>query len=366
LRIIVFTTVFSVFGCTPGPRAERNSNKIFTENAANTTDSKVGDSVQGGNAGSGTQGKGDGNDRGPIDASGQGRPDPNFDHQSYFSNVVEPLFEDGCRGCHVGPRVDTPIRGPLSIFEHKSVALLLTDGNKLSFDSSSIGGRLLGKLPHSGGVKCASMADSPCKELGYWLVKLGGNLDAGEGVMEQFVAAIRDTSPSGEIYGYAVDPLNKDQFLIVEFLRDGLIIGDTVANLIGFDDFNGGNHAFKFTIPEFTSGEAMDIQVEIKRTEGNLPFDSSPLRVTAYSPQEEGRQVFQNGSGQFAQCSGCHNGTYQSWYSSLLSPPPDKGGTITTNLLYRKASNSIGHAGGNRCGGGVCDVIQDWWQAEFQ
>lgn len=290
-----------------------------------------------------------------------------------FQNDIYPYLKENCASCHVGPRIEVATRGPMTIYNEDQMAGFLFDGSS-SFEESYVVRKLTGELTHAGGDVCKSLTRSPCKQLKSWWD--AGKDDAIEPSVTStstLTSELNEPDTSGAFHGYAGDKSDPTEVVTVEFYLGGskedggTKVGEAKADQLGFDGGLDGNHAFKFMLDpaDFTSGEEATIYAYATMGGKAVALKNSPLKFTAYQPQ--GQALFQDSSNLFNGCQNCHGAPqFATWYPSLISPPPHKGGTATSNLLYQRASG-VDHPGGNQCGGGnLCDFITEWWQAEFQ
>lgn len=296
-----------------------------------------------------------------------------FDKKKYYTDVIYPAFTNSCQSCHVGPRVETSTRGPLTIFNYDTMLAMLENG------SSSKTNKLYRKVrsldSHTGGDRCSTGPEqSPCKELIGWYTGIHGADSETPVVDASSIGAITQGTYTGSIYGYAFDPGSLTTAVTVEFFKNGdnltgTSLGTAVANALGFDGNQEGNHAFKFEIPTsmIDAGKSMKISAYITINAKPMMVGTTPLDLVAYIPRANDYYESNVKTAFAAACDGCHKGrNYTGLYSYLISPQPHLSGTANTNVLYKYASG-VNHSGGNRCGGGndPCAAIQQWWQREF-
>ena len=285
-----------------------------------------------------------------------------FSGKTFFTKEVEPTLRAQCEECHAAPRIVVANRGPLSIFNYSYVEKNLTDG--ASFSEASMVMKLTGDTPHGGSKMCDSLDSGPCKPLKELYEGLTGDNNSKDAAK---YGAITKSHFSGTIYGYGLAPgggTAEVSFYDGDPEDGGTLIGTTMANKGGDDGGNSGDNAFIYEVPAeaITSGTKLTIHAFVKEGDKLNRLKGSPHEFIPYKPTSETFDI-----GNFSACDGCHPGyTINTWFGSLLSPTPEAGGTATNNQLYQKASG-VDHRGGNFCGGGgLCDVISNWWTEETQ
>lgn len=278
---------------------------------------------------------------------------------AFFNTEIIPLLKGQCETCHVGPRVKTTTRGPLTIFNAEIMIGLLSDAT--TFEETSLIQKLTGQTSHTGGTQCESLESTPCKQLKELYLQLTPEGNGGA------YGAITGSGNDGTLYGHAIDPADKSAAVEVVFYsapsdEGGVLLGSTTARPSQFDSTAKPSFTYQIDPAKLTSGETVSVYGYAKFGDELQLLQGSPYALTAYFPK--GNALFEQA--RFNPCSGCHGGyTYETWYTALLSPTPKAGGTATTNLLYRKASGTD-HPGGNQCAGTtLCDYIESWWAEEF-
>lgn len=192
------------------------------------------------------------------------------------------------------------------------------------------------------------------------------------------VGALVAISPLGEIEGWAVDEADLSQTITIAYYVDrpagGTPDGEQLANQAGFDGNQAGNHRFSFTLEDkHRDGNPHTLTLIMKSATQQGSLFSKPQSFVAYAPSQEGQEFYQTEllPSLNLVCQGCHPDevNYNHHYALLLKDPPSQGGTATNNHLITKASGGLNHGGGNQCGnlnGGVCGLLQQWWQIEFE
>lgn len=286
------------------------------------------------------------------------KPDRQVAGQRYFDQTMLPLFNTNCANCHADPRMNPPLRGPLTIFSYDNMRNLLMSGT--SEADNALSRKVRNVDPHGGGNQCqAGPTMTPCREISEWWTIENGSTASLDGK----VTSISDT---GEVLGYAVDTRDTSKSVTVQLKVDGQPTVETVAALDAPDGNYPGAHAFKVLLPaNVRDGKEHTIQAYV----GDIAVGSE-LKFVAYAPKDAGRNYFTMtvSPALTNACSGCHVVRYEVQYSELLSPTPAKGGTAASNNLINYASGSNGHPGGNVCGSkssSPCSLLQAWWNLEF-
>ena len=331
-----------------------------TPGAAQSTNPETGeettDSTGGNDAETEVDGQSDGQSEGNID----GEPPPLAlnEGKKYFEETIFPLFTATCASCHADPRMNPPQRGPLTIFSYDTMRDLLTDGNSAS--DNRLARKVRNIDPHGGGNRCnAGPTGTPCQEMmEWWRLELGQ--DSG------LDGRISSVSIMGDVLGYAVDTRDETKTLTVRIMVDGQLAAETQASKPGPDGNYAGDHAFNVQLPPaLRDGKERVVAAFVgDRVVGPM------FKYTAYAPKDAGRAYFTAtiAPALNARCARCHAIQYETQYGALISPPPHKGGTATTNELIDYSAGANNHPGGNLCGnknGSPCNLLQTWWNMEF-
>jgi len=190
------------------------------------------------------------------------------------------------------------------------------------------------------------------------------------------MGSITTLSALGLVTGWAVDAEELTESIEVSFYigddEGGTLIGQTQANLSGFDNSHEGNHRFEFPLPEaYRDGTQQKLYILMKAAAQQGPLTPKPETYTAYSPSVAGQNFYQSQIlPTLNNCQGCHPNevTYDNHFRLMLDKSPANGGTASNNRLILKAFGQLNHGGGNRCGGinnGACNQFQQWWNLEF-
>lgn len=280
--------------------------------------------------------------------------------ERYFEDSLLPLFNKDCAVCHADPRMNPPVRGPLTIFSYKNMRALLSDG--ASAADNAMARKVRGVTTHGGGNRCnAGPNTSPCLELQeWWRAEFGNAADSG------FDGRITSVSDTGDVLGYVVDTRDTAKVLTVRLFVDGVFAVETMASLSGADGNYPGDHAFRVTLPAaLRDGKSRTVQAKV----GEVAVGTA-LGYVAYAPKDAAKAYYTNTVAPVlnGRCSGCHVVQYEVQYGALISPTPAKGGTVTDNTLINYAAGMNAHPGGNVCGGkngSPCNLFQTWWNMEF-
>ncbi len=227
-------------------------------------------------------------------------------------------------------------------------------------------------ISHTGGNQCSGgLMASPCKEIvAWWNAEFGGTFSG------RYVGQVYYVTSRGTVDGWVVDSQNTGLQLTAYFfdgaLPGGTPIGTSVGNLSGPAGSYPGNHVFSYTLPPaYRNGTPHNLHVYIREAEGDFLLQGTPLAYTAYTPKAQAYfdSTVAPSLNSAGQCGTCHTRGYLDSYNYLIDPLPSSGGTALNNTLINKGAGSVGHNGGNRCGGknaGVCLLLQEWWRREFQ
>ena len=293
----------------------------------------------------------------------------NDNGETTFINVVQPAFKTAnCSTCHADPRESPPIQAPLTIYSYESMKLLL--GQNALFD------KVLNIIPHGGGDQCRSeLTNSPCKELlSWWDAEYLNDPSKANDRPVAIVGELRLISATGTISGWASEPDNDQINIKVNFYIDGpsgtgTLVGETIADLEGFDNETPGPHAFQVALPADLIDNKEHTLYAYAIIAGNeVALASSPKTYTAFGKKPGGADFYNaNVANTLGRCQACHTFNYDSHWASLATPTPAGGGTATNNTLYNKVSGGVDHAGGTFCneGGSPCSQFINWWNFEF-
>lgn len=296
---------------------------------------------------------------------------------NYYDEVVSPRFEELCVSCHSPPRVSATSVGPLSIYSYKKMRSLLTVG--VAEDDNELIDKVRNIAAHTGGDRCgaASMNASPCKEIAaWWNIEFasGGNTEGSRSA-----GLFSSVDVMGQAIGWAVDRGNLTSPVSIAAFFETAADGrqpeaNASANLPGTSGSFPGVHRFSFSVPEkFRDGKEHTIYVYANLQDGLHLISGSPIKYRAFTPKQAGMDYY-NATVRpqlQAKCATCHPAiSYNDQYAQLISPPPGSGGLATNNNLINFPTNSgVSHPGGNICGlktGQPCNLIQNWWNLEFQ
>ncbi len=295
--------------------------------------------------------------------------------QDFFTATVEPLFRKSCISCHTEPRQASDVKGPLTVYSYGSMKTQLTNGN------GSVTNKLIekvrGVVQHGGGDQCkGAVTNSPCKEIAeWWKIEMGANAsDSGARI-----GRVLEVTAGGKVLGWAANPKNLDEQVMVKFYvggpkGTGTDAGSAMAFVNAEDEGTPGFHGFSAELPALHRNgkpNTLFVYATIEGTEQLL--NESGTAYTAWAPTAAGQAYF-TGTVLPAlnSCAPCHGAkNYNGYYASLFIQPPNKGGTASNNELINKMGglNGVTHSGGNSCGGnangGPCALVQTWWQMEF-
>lgn len=197
-----------------------------------------------------------------------------------------------------------------------------------------------------------------------------GNPEIGSEFSGKVQGSVTTISTSGNIWGYALDPSNKNKSLRVYFYIDGpvgtgTLIGNALANIQSLGA-NAG-HYYSYNIPEtYADGKAHKIYAYGYAASTSFALAPVSYSFTAYTPKAEA--IYNQGINNLVTgtCNKCHSWNFKDlFYGALLSPTPTQGGSPTNNKFYQKM---MGHSGGKFCTVSTdfpCSDIQAWWNAEF-
>jgi cytochrome c553 len=295
--------------------------------------------------------------------------------QAFFTATVEPLFRKSCISCHTEPRQASDIKGPLTVYSYGSMKPQVMSG------SGSVTNKLIekvrGVVQHGGGDQCkGAVTNSPCKEIAeWWKLEMGANAaDSGARI-----GRVLEVTAGGKVLGWAANPKNLDEQVMVKFYVGGAKgmgteAGTATAFVNAEDEGTPGFHGFSAELPALHRNgkpNTLFVYATIAGTEQLLNEGGTPY--TAWAPTAAGQAYFNNTVlPALNSCAPCHGGkNYNGYYASLFIQPPNKGGSATNNELINKMGglNGLTHSGGNSCGGnangGPCALIQNWWQMEF-
>lgn len=202
-------------------------------------------------------------------------------------------------------------------------------------------------------------------------IQTSNNPVVGNEFSGKVTGVIDSVSISGQVWGYAFDPVNKSKTLKVLFYLDGpvgvgTLIGEALANIQSLG-INAG-HYYKFDLPPaYADGKNHKIYAYGQSATPSLALTPGEMSYASFTPKAE--PVYNSFLNSYvSNCSRCHSWNFNSlYYGALVSPTPLQGGTATNNKLINKLLN--GH-NGNSCNGNLttspCSNIQAWWNAEFK
>jgi hypothetical protein len=179
----------------------------------------------------------------------------------------------------------------------------------------------------------------------------------------------------GEISGWAVNKDSIKSYLSLSLYLDGdnktgKKLGITQANLIGPDDNNGNEHAFYFEVPaQFIDGRSHKLYIYAINQDSEIILNSAvPYTLTFYAPKGGAAEMAFNKIG-FNRCARCHDFNYNPlWRELVINSKSSKPWAADANYLYdrfRAKHQSGQHKGYTICTDNTCDLIKDWWRAEF-
>lgn len=306
---------------------------------------------------------------------------PGLDH---FNNVVLPNFQSTCMVCHAEPVANPPLPGPLSIYDYNQMRVKL--GNGTSSTDNELIRKMQGIIGHAGGNRCpGGTSDTVCQVVVDWYqTEFSSTTPAPTPTPDPVtggMGAITVVTSRGKASGYAADPADPSKNQSVNFYLDGpsgagilLNSSPISANLSGFNGGVQGNHAFSYYIPIlYRDGQSHLLYVYGVDGADEYELQGSPYTFSAYTSTIEGFNYY-NGTVKpmlDQRCSGCHAFSYDQNFSSLLTPSPANGGTMTNNEMINMPSGGnmgTNHPGGNICGskdGSPCAEMQVWWMLEF-
>ncbi len=178
----------------------------------------------------------------------------------------------------------------------------------------------------------------------------------------------------GEISGWAVNKDVLKETLAVNIYLDGdNKTGKkiaTKANLSGPDDNNGSTHAFYIAVPTvYLDSKPHKVYAYAVVNNVEVVLSASvPYTLTFYSPKGGAAEAAYNKFG-FNRCARCHAFDYPSlWRELAINANSGKPWAADANYLFErvKQKNSGGqHKNLSICTDGSCDLLKDWWKAEF-
>ena len=253
--------------------------------------------------------------------------------------------------------------------------------NGTSGTSNQLMDKLQGLPAHAGGNRCpGGVTDMICELVGQWWQRENpGNTGNGNGNSNDPTGSILAVSATGKVTGWAADPLDTGSAVTVNFYLDGemgtgTFIGSVQADDAGFNGGYPGSHAYTYYIPiSYRDGSAHQLYAYVTNGQTDVALMGSPWNFNAYTSTVAGFNYY-NGTLKpilMTQCSSCHAIIYDVHFSSLLSPTPAQGGSITNNEMINMPSgshNGNNHPGGNICGSkfnSPCSEIQTWWNLEL-
>lgn len=185
-------------------------------------------------------------------------------------------------------------------------------------------------------------------------------------------------SAGGKLGGWAADPRNPRASLKVKFFLDGgnsrgQFIGETLANMTGFDNDNDGLHGFVYRIPPaFIDNKVHDLYayaIDSDGTERILP--GSPVKFKALKPSyspESTRAFFSAFTQRPAfpsSCNGtCHNFTYEDRWAAAASEFEANKWSTEDNRLIREMRS--GQHGGPPFDDISIGLVKAWLDIEFR
>jgi hypothetical protein len=312
----------------------------------------------------------------------------------FFNQTVLPNFQNACMVCHADPSTNPPLPGPLSIFNYNSMRVKLLNGT--SATDNELIRKMQNILGHAGGNRCPNGAtDTVCQVVVDWYSQEQAPVNPTPPTVpvptptptpppvnvNGVTGMISVVSSTGKATGYAGDTTVPTKTLGVNFYLDGpsgagILLNNAAiqANLSGFNGGIAGAHAFTFYIPIlYRDGVSHTLYVYADDGGIETELQGSPYTFTAYTSTIEGFNYY-NGTVKPLldnRCSACHAFSYDQNFSSLITPSPANGGTMTNNeMINMPSGGSMGrnHPGGNLCGSkdnSPCVEIQMWWDLEF-
>lgn len=292
----------------------------------------------------------------------------------FFNQTVSPMFDRQCKACHSLPQNPTDTKAPLSIFSYTKMRTMLEKGP--APENNDLMNKMRGLDSHVGGDRCGQLGDtaSPCLEVAQWWDKefgQGGNIPGSP-----FKGKLDLVSATGEISGFALDStqVSASSTVVVYIDRQvGAGVADMtlIANRPGAAGGYAGNHRYSGVLPDnFRNGQNHTAYVYILANGQTTLLQGGPLAYTAWAPTAAGQAYYESTVRPALQtrCASCHVISYASHYASLIAPPPNQGGTATSNDLIDFPAGLNNHPGGNLCGskaGSPCSLITQWWMREF-
>jgi hypothetical protein len=252
--------------------------------------------------------------------------------------------------------------------------------------------KIQGIIGHAGGNRCpGGVTDTVCQVVADWYQQeMAAPAPSPNPTpaptptpppVNGVTGAISVITSTGKVTGYAGDSTDPNKTLGVNFYLDGpsgagILLTNTPiqANLAGFNGGIAGAHAFNYFIPIlYRDGISHTLYAYADDNGIETELMGSPYTFTAYTSTIEGFNYY-NGTVKpllDQRCSQCHAFTYDQNFSSLLTPSPANGGSMTNNeMINMPSGSSMGnnHPGGNICGtkdNSPCVEIQMWWDLEF-
>ncbi len=334
----------------------------------------------------------------PLGSGGSGGPDATVDDEralKYFTDSLVPVLRtsSSCAGCHALPKDGGS--APTTIYNYGYLRPLLVSG-PVTVSRTNVDNRvmqyLLGQIPsHASGLAICGLNTldlSPCKEIVEW-GKMEGLQDAvadtsGGTQAPATIGRVSDGGVSGFVYGWAADSDTPATPMTVEFYANGprgsgTLLASTVANLLSVSYEKSGNVGFRYVLPDtYRNGSTQLIYAY--GLDNNLPgtvheLTGSPISITGYLPEATASSYYTSTVVPFVttRCLGCHSSgefAYSlAFYSLLLSPSPEAGGSATNNVFYRKMMGLDSHRGGAPCGGSAtaapCNYLLETWTRQF-
>lgn len=292
---------------------------------------------------------------------------PSISGEEFFKIAVVPAFNQ-CKRCHAGPEIPVETsRGPITIFEHRSMLTMLDANTLLPMLRNQNPER-----PHPNNDPClAGLNSSPCKEVAeWWDVEFKDQAEKASDRPLTTIGEIRFVSPDGQVEGWAVDPKNLGSTVSVNIYIGETLLQSVEANEDIYDNDNDGPHGFSLSLGEaYKNGQNFQLKAKSLISGQEMELASSPYDFAALPKTVQGRTYFDDNLDNLikANC-GCHGNSLSYDYSwiRLATPLSTNNGSATNNRFYDKASGQVQHQGGNSCNGNAtCDGIAAWWQQEF-
>lgn len=312
--------------------------------------------------------------------------------RDYFDQMVLPNFQNNCMACHADPSTNPAIPAPLTIYNYDQMRVKVLNG--ISGTDNELVNKIQGIIGHAGGNRCPNgLTDTVCQVVVDWYQQEMTTVTPSPSPnptpnptptpppVNGVTGAISVISSTGKVTGFAGDSQDPNRTIGVNFYLDGpsgagiLLTNSPIqANLAGFNGGIPGAHAYNYFIPIlYRDGVSHSLYAYADDNGIEVELQGSPYTFTAYTSTIEGFNYY-NGTVKpllDQRCSTCHAFSYDQNFSSLLTPSPANGGSMTNNEMINMPSGSsmgVNHPGGNICGSkdnSPCVELQMWWDLEF-